>query len=56
MPIRVAGYSESWRSWRCPLSHTHKTRRFSGTVTDTTGGVLPGVTVTAVNEALGQHV
>jgi hypothetical protein len=25
----------------------------TGTVTDTTGGVLPGVTVTAVNEATG---
>src|SRR5207244_11479953 len=25
----------------------------SGTITDTTGGVLPGVTVTAVNEASG---
>ena len=25
----------------------------NGTVTDTTGGVLPGVTVTAVHEATG---
>ena len=28
----------------------------TGTVTDSTGGVLPGVAVTAVNEATGQYV
>src|ERR1044071_6806999 len=27
----------------------------SGTVTDTTGGVLPGVTITAVNDATGNN-
>ena len=28
----------------------------NGTVTDSTGSVLPGVTVEAVHEAAGQHV
>src|ERR1700704_2304468 len=28
---------------------------FGGTVTDTTGAVLPGVTITAVNEASGNN-
>ena len=28
----------------------------SGTITDATGGVLPGVTITATHEASGQHV
>jgi hypothetical protein len=36
-----------------PLSAWAQEATLSGTITDTTGGVLPGVTVTAVHEATG---
>ena len=36
-----------------PVLASAQDATITGTVTDTTGGVLPGVTVTAVNEASG---
>ena len=36
-----------------PVSGFAQEATLSGTVTDTTGGVLPGVTLTAVHEASG---
>jgi hypothetical protein len=36
-----------------PFSGFAQEATLSGTVTDTTGGVLPGVTLTAVHEASG---
>ena len=39
-----------------PVSGYAQDATLSGTFTDSTGGVLPEVAVTAVHEALGQHV
>jgi hypothetical protein len=47
------GRFSSCSSCSCPWSRYAQEATFTGTVTDSTGGVLPGVTITAPHEASG---